>query len=205
MDVNSERFLKFVKDSCKLSKINLVLSSDRQVKTDGIKCNGYFDPIEKVLTVATGQSFDDWFKVLVHEFSHMRQWIEQCKEWTESEKDGDAHNLIDLWLNKNVELSDKNRDKFVNRARDLELDCEKRALKWIRSFKLPINEKNYVKRANAYVYFYTHMKETRKWYIIGKEPYNIKLLIFAMPDHFENDYDNPPEIIEQLYKVVLGE
>ncbi len=205
MDDNSERFLQFVKGGCKDSKINLVLSPERQVETEGIKCNGYFDHTDKILTVATGQSFDAWFKILVHEFSHMRQWIEQCKAWTESEKDGDANDTMDKWLNSTVNLSKKNKNKFVNRARDLELDCDKRALNWIRAFKLPINERDYIKRANAYIYFYTYIKETRKWYTIGKEPFNNWLLVLAMPTHFDNDYDNPPEVIKRLYRGCIGE
>lgn len=67
------------------------------------------------------------------------------------------------------------------------------------NFDLPIDLEKYVQRANAYVYFYTAMKSTRKWYTIGKEPYNTESIWKHLPPHFNLDYDAIPTIVASEY------
>ena len=69
----------------------------------------------------------------------------------------------------------------------MELDCERVAIGVIEKHLLPIDIPEYCKKANAYVHFYNLMKETRKWYSIGKEPYNIKEIVDIMPDNLDDD------------------
>ena len=109
--------------------------------------------------------------LLVHEFSHMQQWIENSKVWSYGKYLDD----VDRWL---VGDDVKDIDEKINKIQLLELDCERRAVKYILKYSLPINLKIYCQKANAYLFFYTWMRETRTWSREGNSSYadkNIEL------------------------------
>ncbi len=195
-----EKFMTFVRNDCKANNINLVLSKDDHVSIGSSKCNGYFDEDDKILAVATGQDFSYWFKIFIHEYGHMTQWKDKCSVWVQGEKElAHPETIVDLWFDRKIELTEAQLDYWIPLARNIELDCEKRVIGLIEKFNLPINKKDYIKNANAYVYFWTYLRKTRKWYTIGKEPYKNELILAAMPDHFDNDYNQIPNFYERLY------
>jgi hypothetical protein len=103
------------------------------------------------------------------------------------------------WLNG---VDNSNIDNHIALARDLELDNEKRSVKIIKKFNLPIDIKEYTKRANAYVQFYNYMMITRRWSDPKNSPYTNKKIIEAMPDRFNMDYTVLPK---KLLKVFIEE
>lgn len=197
----TEAFLKFVEEQCAAQKITLFLSSkDHVVTGNGCKCNGFFDDDSKVLAAAAGKSFDKWFKTLVHEYGHMTQWLDQSPEWKTMKDPADAEVIVELWYDHLIELTPTQLDNWVKKGRDVELDCERRTVELIKKHHLPIDIVEYTQHANSYIYFWTYTKHSRKWYTIGKEPYNIPEIVRAMPAHFDNDYDNIPSHVMTLFK-----
>ena len=200
----TNKFIEFVKQKCKDYEVDIIFSPEDHVATDsGCKCNGYFDDESRTLAVATGKSFDKWFKTFVHEFGHMTQWIDDAPEWGLIKDPADAETIVELWYDHLIELTPRQLNMWVKRGRDVELECERRTVKLIKRHNLPIDIEGYIKHANAYVYFWTYTKQTRKWYTIGKEPYNIPEIVDVMPTHFDNDYEILPEQIKKLFDKYL--
>ena len=197
----TKKILKDVKQTCKKHEVQLILSDCRSVQLDtGTKCNGYFEDKTPALAVACGQAEKKWLPVLIHESSHMDQWIEQCVEWTNTKTEQyESMDLLDLWMGRHIELSRAQLNKYVKASRDVELDCEKRSVEKILHYDAPLNIVQYIQRANAYVYFYNFMKVSRKWYTIGKEPYNVKDVWTQMPINFDNDYEKLPKKFRDLF------
>ena len=196
-----EKIIKRTKRLATKHGVKVVLSGDRYVQSGGIKSNGYFDDEELVLAVACGdQMKHQWQATFLHESSHMDQWIEQIPEWQTKINDIDATKLLDLWMNGNIELNKKQLNAYVRAARDIELDCERRTVKKIIKNRIRlIDVPTYIQKANAYVYFYNYLKKSRKWYTIGKEPYNIEEIWAKMPINFDNDYEKLPKKFERLF------
>lgn len=188
-----KEFLKFVRAECRKHKINCVLRNSEYLRlSKNIKCSGYFDELGRTLAVATKRG--DWLEILVHEYCHLTQWVDNCKEW----KRADQYNscaLVDEWLSgKTV----KNPYFHLSLMRDLELDNEKRSVNLIKEFGLEktIDLDNYIRKANAYVSFYNYMKYTRKWTDPENSPYTNKTLIEAMPKTFRM---NHKKLSKKLY------
>lgn len=189
---NQLKFLEIVKEKCNHLGVNLILSDSQGVEFQNTKimCNGYFvDNPSPTLAVATKKEVKDWFFVLLHEYSHMEQWAEQSSSWSNNKMEkGEASDLIDAWLNHEIELDNLTLDKIFQINIELESDCEKRALTNIIKFNLDINYKEYAQKANSYVLFYHLVKKNRRWYKIGQEPYSIEAIWTKMPEHMNLDY-----------------
>lgn len=180
---NTQNFIAFVKQECNTHGIKLSLRKSRYLKLTGnIKCSGYFDDIEKILVVATNRP--DWLAILVHEYAHLTQWVENCKPWKDL---GDSINRVDDWLT--GEAVEGIKDALA-KCRDLELDNEKRAAKIIKEWGLPIDIKVYVQKANAYVQLYNYMYISRRWPKPGNSPYSNPAVYQSMPTIFKMNYKN---------------
>jgi hypothetical protein len=179
--MNGKQFIKFVKQECKKHNIKCVLKNTKNVKLDdGSQCAGYFD--EKNLVVA--MNHPGAIQILVHEYCHLTQWAEQCDIWVKCDKNK-SHDKLDKWL-----AGEKVRDikKAISLCRDLELDNEKRSVKIIKKFNLPIDIDMYIKKANAYVQFYNYLMVSRKWCESKNSPSSNKYVIKLMPSKFSMDY-----------------
>lgn len=155
-------FVQNVKRRCKANNIELVLSPSRAVVlTDSFStdCAGYFDDSDRVLAVACGKPFDQWIEILIHEYSHMEQYLhdERWAYW------GDCCAKMWEWLDNELELDDETLLYVVNGMIDLERDCELRALANIIKWDLPINKSRYQRKANLYLYSYRLMPITKKF------------------------------------------
>lgn len=157
-----KQFVAHVKRRCTVNGIELMMSPSRNVVlTDSFSadCSGYFDEVNKVLVVACGKPFKDWIEVMVHEYSHMEQWMtdERWGHWTDC--------CLDLWdwLDGDIELNEHQMKGMIDGMIDLERDCEVRALQNIRKWKLPINKARYAKKANLYLYSYRVLPIIRKF------------------------------------------
>jgi hypothetical protein len=197
-----EHIQPFVKSLVKTANdfnTSVEIKYSKYVNGDGFKCGGYYDPDDKSIKVAIKRPLNIWLGVLVHESCHMDQDIEQCKAWRDS--DGEDATLIhDLWLAGEIELNENQIKKWTQLVQYCELDCEKRAAQKIKQYNLPLDRKQYIKYANAYVYFYTVVGKVRQWYT--KTPYGIKEIYELMPEKFLKleDYWHMPDELLQLYK-----
>jgi hypothetical protein len=198
---NTEAFLNYVQEET--SKNGVVLHEEKGsfiAMTDSIKCSGYFDSEgDESLgntqpTLAYSRGREDWMEILAHEFCHMTQWIDEIPEWAPA---NESIQMIDRWLNgEDVE----DIDRHINVSRDLELDNEKRTVKLLQKFELPVDIGLYVRKSNAYVLFYNWMKETRKWSNPENSPYKNENVIKAMSEKFDMNYESLDEHIREIYK-----
>jgi hypothetical protein len=159
---------------------------------DGSMCNGYFiDEPHPILAVACGQPSLSWFQVLLHEGSHMDQWIEKSPYWDAGKVLGvEAISIIELWVQGFIELTEENKWDIFRAARNVELDCERRTLAKIQAgqFKVEgLTADGYARRGNAYILYYNMLGQSRTWYNPGSEPYNMEQVYKVMPPLFYGD------------------
>jgi hypothetical protein len=124
-----------------------------------IAVSGYWSDDDRKLNVAI--YCDEWLTVLAHEYGHFCQWKENKFV---DRATGNAYVDFDEWLEGKVELSKKKLEKTCELIQKCELDCEKRALKLIKEYKLYKDEKLYIQKANSYVLGYQAAKTKRKWF-----------------------------------------
>lgn len=185
--------------------VHMIMANTRHVQIGGMDVNGYFgDKPRPTLAVACGQPIDKWLPLLVHESCHMDQFLEKSPCWIDATiNEVETVSLIDLWINRQIELLDWQLTNIADRSLMVELDCEKRSVEKIKKYDLPIDTVEYTKKANAYIYFYLVLRETRCWYPGGREPYNVEPVWSVMPDHFDNDYTQLPVEIRNAFKVLF--
>lgn len=204
-----DSIIAFIATKCEENDIEFILSTDPQVSYDGsdLKVNGYFS-IEPhpILSVATGKPHQEWVPTLIHEFSHSQQWLENHPAWSDCYIDGiDAGSLCENWLAHEVEYTFEEITKIHDKLKYLELDCERRALKFIKQFNVPLDLVEYAQKAGSYVMFYNIMSYTRKWYTIGQEPYNIKEIWQSMPTTLRGRYNKVTQKHLDVYSIIFPE
>ena len=194
MKLNDFAFIDFVKQECKRVGIKCILKNVKSVKLSegsNARCSGYFDSENKELVVSMKRP--DSLAILVHEYCHLTQWEEQIPLWKKADI---SLTKIDEWLcGKEI----RNIKKHLAIARDLELDNEKRSAKMIRKWKLSINIKDYIQKANSYIHFYNYIYYTRKWSKPRNTPYTNKQIQAIMSDRFNMRYDVLPEKIHNAF------
>jgi len=194
MKPNDLAFIDFVKQECKRVGIKCILKNVKSVKLSegsNARCSGYFDSENKELVVSMKRP--DSLAILVHEYCHLTQWEEQIPLWKKADV---SLTKIDEWLcGKEI----RNIKKHLAIARDLELDNEKRSVKMIRKWKLSINIKDYIQKANSYIHFYNYIYYTRKWSKPRNTPYTNKQIQAIMSDRFNMRYDVLPEKIHNAF------
>lgn len=197
------KLIEDIKSKAESNGVKITLSDDKTVPyiVGEFPCSGYFvDYGNPVLVVAIGKPLKDWIMVLAHESSHMDQCLEKSKYWTDSFIDGrEAVEYIDEWCS-GKDFSDAQIEDFTRRSREVEWDCERRTIEKAKEYKLPINIKEETQKANSYIWFYTLVKEIRKWNKPGQAPYQIKEVWSQVPDTFDMDYSTVPKEIKDLYK-----
>jgi len=181
-------FLQYVKSECRRYNIKLILTEDDCFKVNGQSFGGYF--AHTIPEMGITQLNDDFAftSTLVHEFSHMEQWIDDDPTFTQHLRGGyESSTIMDNWLS-GTEYEYNTIKTAINVIRDCELNCERRAIKNIKKFKLNFDEENYSQSANAYILFYNYIMTTRQWEYV-KGPTEIDEIIDAMPtDLYTLDY-----------------
>ena len=182
------------------SDVAVKLLNKTHVMMDGIRVHGYFCSETESLVVS-GLA-PDWVQIMVHESCHRDQYLEKVPLWNRKvEIDGeklDPLNVFWDWLNGAKEVKPRKLREAMLHAMRLELDCEIRSAKKIDQFYLPINTKEYIQKANAYVYLYHVIPHTRKWYPKGKAPFTLPEVWTKMPTDFDRDYDHIPTKTKNL-------
>lgn len=189
--MDDKEFIKHVKQECKKHNVKCILKNTKTVKLDGSsRCSGYFD--EESLVVAMNRP--DAMQILVHEYGHLTQWVDQCKIWVCSTNQ-QSHDKLYRWL-AGEEI--KNIEQAISICRDVELDNEKRSVKIIKKFNLDIDIDSYIKKANAYIQFYNYLLISRRWCNPSNTPYKNNRLVEAMSTKFNMDYQ---KLSKKLLKI----
>jgi hypothetical protein len=206
--MNTEELIQYVTEEVQKSGGTVQFPMERAVFLNGEEtaCNGYWDKDTMVLAAARKQDPDNFLRLLVHEYCHFRQWA----SWRRPYWVAYDHPMIEKCGYKDMEETffkwvegDEVEPSLVTLAgcicRDLELDCERLSVETIQRLQLSIDIDDYIRRAAAYVHFYNVLMQTRKWYEIGNEPYNNPVILEAMPDNLNGDFEGtPPEIVELM-------
>lgn len=175
---NALRFINLVQYDCIQHGVEVVFHpTDRIKMAKDFYVAGYWSEDDLQLNVAI--SSDEWLTILAHEYGHFCQWKEN--KFT-SEKTHNAYISYDDWLVGEIELSDKQLNAACAEIQKCELDCEKRAAKLIKKYKLANDVEQYIQKSNSYVLGYEASKKVRKWFKIA--PSRIEKLYKSMPKKF---------------------
>lgn len=176
-----------IKKECKENGIKFFHGRGPTVRhIDGLRVNGFFedgttmkDGISKLAVASNPNSLE----VLVHEYCHMQQYLEQTPEWQALHRGDEFWG----WLNGQEGLEDEKIIDCAVAYYEIEVDCEKRAVEQHKLWKTDTNLTEYIQKANAYTLFYFYVLDTRKWYKAGREPYTLKEVWSKMPKSFTFD------------------
>lgn len=110
------------------------------------------------ITYFDDYDFQDCFITFVHEYCHFLQWKESSELFSKS--DASIEKLIN-WL-------DYKTDKFdirhLRTIQKMELECDKKASKLIKSKNLKIDLEKYIKQSNSYILSYNYVYENRYFF-----------------------------------------
>lgn len=158
--------------------VTVVISPDRKVNDDdGAESGGWFCGDTRRLVVGTGSS--TWLGILLHEYCHVTQWIENGPLWRAYRDDMWA------WL---AGKSIKNPRAAVRAVQALEEDCERRTIRLIQELGAPVSIEAYTRSANAYLHFHNVMADKRKWYRPGTVMQDIPDLLAAANPTLDLDF-----------------
>jgi hypothetical protein len=170
----AHKFISNLLEDLRACNVTPLVETGLQVTCrDGGKSAGYFDihPVE--FAVAIGKPFDDWFQVLVHEYCHFKQWLEDATAFEAS-----CLKIEKLfgWLAGDFDLDPPTVKQLGRVALELEHDCDRRVLANLETFGIShlIDPLVYAQKSNSYFNFYTYIAKHRKWYVGGKEPYSLQ-------------------------------
>lgn len=193
--------VEHVKRHCDIHKIEF-----RSTETDGIQYPGHTSDVSgyfvvknnnPILGIAFGVPASD--EILLHEFNHSMQWIENDRAWcqnyltsVEAKKfdmplNAEALDVIHGWIDKKIELTEREASEFTNRAINVELDCEKRTTNCAFLFFKDFDKAAYTKKANAYLRSYKFAELHREWNF-SIAPYEDDATIASQLSTFDQDY-----------------
>lgn len=184
-----------IDEDCANYGITFKVSGGKGINFGGGRCGGYFCSDTKVLAVSINRKIPNMLGLLIHEASHFDQWKDLDSVWYKPMMYASGERFFN-WLSGSVELSHPERD--AKRIIELELDCEKRALRKIkRRWSDVINPEQYAQSANAYMFSYLYMAQSRKW--IG-DFISINKYCNKFPEKMLPKYDDIPEKYLKLFK-----
>ncbi len=217
-------FIAYVREVCKKHNVELYFGKGSRIVYPDPDCSSrssnnamgmgcfieYDEGDERAgkLMVATKRPRWQWLGTLAHELSHEMQWLECEPTYTAGAmSDGnEASAVVDDWIAFREDFDKRTVKKALQITVDCELDNEKRTVRMLRKFKLPVVEKRYIQAANSYLFFHQVVFENRTWY--NTKMFDPKVLDH-MPDHFlpEESYKigkMPREYVEYLENIVIN-
>lgn len=198
-DENVQKFLNDIKTNLKKHKFKLVLSLE-DLKIGKNSVSGWFDESDKELAISIKDS--EWLSVLVHEYCHFLQHIENDSTILALEY-GDENHLSDVWdwLDGKFEFfSKQDKNMAFNKVIQMELNCERRAVEKIKEYKLPIDLDDYISSAHIYLYYYLFAKKHKKWFGENFGSSDIKLFEEIPNKTLEHSFKTLPRNYEELFK-----
>lgn len=203
------KFKQYVYDVCDYNGVNVIFDpNDRITDENGCMYSGYFygepEAYQGELAVAVGVEMERWLPILVHEFGHCLQWIEDSPFWYITyfeDEDFDAYESLSLWTMGEKDLAPSQAQQFAKLVRMLEHDCDQRAVQLIEQFDLPIDKQQYIQQSNAYHLYFNYVGKTGNWSYHQPRPYVDEAVWGHMPTQWLDDYDYPPQhLIDLLFE-----
>jgi len=159
-----DKFIIDVRKTARDNDIRVKFTTKTMVyaKDDIMGCTGYFDEDEMTLCVSNKNNKKTFLSNLVHESSHMDQFLHDKYLW---EKCNPGYNIFFEWLEGSTIVKREILEEAVQDIIRIELDAERRALKKIIQYKLDsiLDVDKYTRGINAYIYGYLFALETRRW------------------------------------------
>lgn len=207
MDNNTKEFIRHVKHECRRYKMKFTKVKKNYLSIDGNMVGGYFssNPLEIAVAIGTSPDRFNWLDILVHEFSHFEQWRDNDKTYIGTDyKKTTADNIVWNWI-AGKDYDENTVETCINKMKLCELNCERRTVKNIIKYSLPIDIEDYIQKANAYIHEYNYIKLTRRWNNpTKKSATDIPEIINAMPKHLNGNYSTMSKKIIALYDKHLG-
>lgn len=173
--------------TCKRNDVYFDLSDKPMIAYPGSKnlVSGYFlgneSGMKAMLCVGAQKPVSEWMTILLHESCHMDQWLEGAEVWKLGFKDGkDVYDVLQDWLDGKREFTDFQRQEVIYRCLSIELDCERRTVEKIKRSGMEWYVREYIRKANAYLWSYHMIKTKRRWYSIP--PYEVPEILELMPE-----------------------
>lgn len=188
--------VELIKKECKEHGAKLDIRKTSYVLLDSMQCAGYFDYDTKTPKIVVAANAKDAKATLLHEYCHLKQFIDNDKLW---KKSGKATIALNEWLD-GKDFDKKKIKKYISICRELELDNEKRAAKLAKKYDVDMSVSKYIKKANAHVLYYNWLAETRKWSKTDKSPYCNKRILKLMSDKFDMNYKKLDPKIRKAFK-----
>ena len=197
-------FIGEVVEACAKHGITLTLSATKKVvqpgESEDLGCSGFFIGTEKMFSVAMEKPVEEWLPVILHEFGHMEQWIEEPEKF---ERDDVELDRLWEWLDGKCEMEQEEVRQVVNLALFYELDCERRtAYRLHEEPEFGLSYSEYIKRANTYLYLYPMIAKHRKW-CSQSPPYKVPALISIMPDKFVGEVEDYWAVPEEAQRLII--
>lgn len=129
------------------------------------KFDGEFLESDMVIKCSVDLSSTYWIGVLAHEYCHFLQCINNNKFWLNFQNSvfENPEDLENIFQKKIYITSKRLRKKISRHIINMELDCDKQAIKLINKYKLPVNKKEYIAKANVILYKYLFWGEYGIW------------------------------------------
>lgn len=188
-DENINKFISDLTDKCKHYGVELYISKSKRVNCGGTYSSGYFDGTNKKIAIAGKLKTNDFISILVHEASHFDQWILNNKVWKDYSNLNHNYSFNDVIKG----LTPVDAVHYCKTFAKLEWDCERKAVNTIKKYNLPIDIKDYCKKANAYIYFWLLLPELKNWYAdskTGKAPYGKKNIVNLCPTKIPKSFND---------------
>jgi hypothetical protein len=173
--------------NCHNNNIGLVFVNKGSVRIGKDLVSGYFDANKIVVAIKNNQ--EDWLSTLVHESCHLDQYLERNRWYSNL-----MENKLDDWVN-GAQL--KNARTHVDKVIKLEHDCEKRSLRKIEKYKLPLDMDKSNKIARLHIYYYNWVYKNRVYLsknVFSIEAINLvnlskRFILSDLPIEIEKYYD----------------
>lgn len=155
--MDKRSFVELVRVHLSCYNMRLSITKTPTVKAGKVDVGGYFCDGTGIRVAGECKG---WFEILIHEYCHFIQWVENYVGYDRFDKHYDGWNS---WLAKKINLKKKDLHVKFLAIRNFELDCEVRAVRLIKKYNLPVNVVKYIQDANAYMFFYAYVKKYQIW------------------------------------------
>lgn len=180
-DKNINNFLNKSLKKLKENNIPIHLSFNKKEVVDNYFDGGFFSK-DKFACFANCR-FNYWLSIYVHEYCHFLQYLDNNVD-----KNDEFFITIEDWIN-GKKINIKKIQKSIDYIQKIELDCEKRSIKLIKKYKLPINIETYCQKSNSYIFFYNYCYLRKQWIDYGDQPpYKLPKIYQLFPKHLLNDF-----------------
>lgn len=194
-DVQS--YFQEIDQKCKKHGVKFRISGGACVYSGSGKCGGFFSDSPKELAIAVNKPLKWVIATLVHEDSHFDQWLNHQSIWHNQKVSRNFSNFFD-WLLKIKNI--KNPTESAKHVISLESDCERRSIKKIKKrWSHIISPETYAQSANAYMFSYLYMAQSRQW-ISGRVKIKNKCFYRNFPQKILSKFDDLPEEHLKLFK-----